>query len=270
MSVNWSDLERPPLRQEQLRRALVVPDGIWRDIRVVEHTVSTNADLAARARTGGAAGEVLIAELQTGGRGRLDRSWTAPPRAGLTFSALLRPDIPATHWSWLPLLAAVAVAQPLARLSQLDVRVKWPNDIVVDDLKVGGILAERADDALVIGVGLNVLQRADELPVPTATSLVLAGSQVIDRDPVLRAVLRSLARALEDFALVGGDADAAGLRSAYLAMCTTVGCAVRVELPGGAIVEGTALDVDADGRLVVQTSDASVEVVGAGDVVHVR
>ena len=266
---DWSDLERPSLRQHQLRRALVVAGGLFSDVRVVEQTASTNADLAAGARGGAATGSVLVAESQTAGRGRLDRAWTAPPRTGLTFSVLLRPEFSPMRWSWLPLMTAVAVAQPLARLSGLDVRLKWPNDVLVGEQKLAGILAERVDDAVVVGVGLNVLQRADELPVDSATSLALAGSEIVDRDPVLRAVLRSMARGYDDLRRAGGDPERSGLRPAYVGLCSTLGRLVHVDLPGGRVVAGRAVDVDADGRLVVHTP-AGDEAVGAGDVVHVR
>jgi len=269
MNPNWSDLDRPSLRQQQLRAALVAQNGLFTDVTVVERTTSTNADLVRLARAGAAQGVVLVAEQQTAGRGRMDRTWTAPARAALTFSVLLRPDFAPSRWPWLPLLAAVAVAAPLARISQLNVRVKWPNDVLIGELKVAGILAERVDDAVVLGIGLNVLQRADELPVETATSLALAGSAVVGRDPVLRTILRALARLYADLRGAGGDADAAGLRSAYLGHCATVNRQVVVELPGGRVITGEATGVDDEGRLEVRAGSGR-EAVGAGDVVHVR
>jgi BirA family biotin operon repressor/biotin-[acetyl-CoA-carboxylase] ligase len=270
MSENWSDLERPPLRQHQLRRALILAGSFFSDIRVVDETTSTNAELAESARGGAGEGSVLIAESQTRGRGRLERSWVSPPRAGLTFSVLFRPQFPASRWSWLPLLASVAVAQPLARLSGLDVRVKWPNDVLVGEHKVAGILAERVEDAVVVGIGLNVMQRRDELPGDSATSLVLAGSEILDRDPLLRSMLRSLARSYGDFHRAAGDPEEAGLRPAYAELCATVGCDVQVQLPGGRILEGRAVDVDVDGSLVIRPATGDLEYVAAGDVVHVR
>lgn len=266
----WSDLERPPLRQHQLRRALVVPGGFFADIRVVDETSSTNADLANSARAGGAEGSVLVAECQTAGRGRLDRTWDAPPRSALTFSVLLRPTVAAVQWSWLPLLAAVAVAQPLARTGCLDVRLKWPNDVLINGRKVAGILAEKVDDSVVLGIGLNVLQRQGELPTESATSLVLEGSEIVDRDPLLRLILRSLARVYADFQAADGDPDLAGLRLAYAELCSTLEREVQVQLPGGGLIEGAAVDVDAGGRLMIRTTAGDVEHVAAGDVIHLR
>jgi BirA family biotin operon repressor/biotin-[acetyl-CoA-carboxylase] ligase len=264
----YSDLERPGLRSDDLRRALVTPDGPWTDLRIVPETGSTNADVAALAREGAPAGLVLVAESQIAGRGRLDRVWTAPPRSGLTFSVLLRPvEVPASRWGWFPLLTGLAVCVPLARLSGLDVSLKWPNDVLVGDRKVGGILAERAGDALVIGMGLNVSLTEAELPAPTATSLALEGSDVVDRDPILRAVLRELALGVQVFTAAAGEP--AELAPRYRAACSTIGRTVQIHLPGGRRLVGLAEDVDEDGRLVVRGEDGP-ETVGAGDVVHVR
>lgn len=283
----WSDLERPPLNAAALRRALTTHGSLWTSVDVVDVTGSTNTDLAALAREGAPEGSVLVAEEQTEGRGRLGREWTAPPRSGLIFSVVLRPgDVPVTRWGWLPLLAGVATASALARTSGVDTALKWPNDLLVsspedseggraggipsgEERKLGGILAERAGDAVVIGVGVNVSLREEELPVPTAASLSTAGSPVTDRDPLLRAVLRELASWYTRWRDAGGDPDGSRLKEAYTAGCATLGREVRAELPGGQAVEGRAVAVDDDGRLVVATTRGE-EPVGAGDVVHVR
>jgi BirA family biotin operon repressor/biotin-[acetyl-CoA-carboxylase] ligase len=269
MTSPWTDLERPPLRGEALRRALVSGGGLWTDLRVVESSPSTNAEVAAAARGGAPEGLVVVAESQTAGRGRRDRSWTTPPRAGLTFSVLLRPSFAASGWGWLPLLAGLAMATPLTTLSELDVRLKWPNDMLVGERKLGGILTEVVGTAVVVGIGLNVSLRDDELPVPTATSLAIEGSAVVDRDPVLRAVLREFDRRYVDLSHASGDADACGLAAGYRAACATLGRDVRVELPGSRALDGTAVDVDADGRLVLDVA-GDRQTVAAGDVVHIR
>lgn len=270
MSGPFTDLERPPLRASALRSALVADGGLWSELRVVEETGSTNADVAAAAAAGAPEGLVVVAEHQRAGRGRVDRAWTAPPRAGLTFSVLLRPPVTArSAWGWLPLLGGLSVATPLIRLSGLDIGLKWPNDVLIGPRKVAGLLAEVVGDAVVLGVGLNVSLREDELPVPTATSLRLAGSEVVDREPVLRAVLRDLATRYRAWCAAAGDAQASGLLRDYRAACVTIGRDVTVELPGGRAVEGRARDVDETGRLVVETG-AGVEALAAGDVVHVR
>ncbi|GAA0229640.1 biotin--[acetyl-CoA-carboxylase] ligase [Cryptosporangium japonicum] len=231
----------------------------WRDVQVVERTGSTNADLVAA--RGVPEGTVLVAEAQDAGRGRIGRTWTSPPGAGLTFSVLLRPmEVPRERWGWLPLLAGVAC---VAALPGVEARLKWPNDLLVgpDRKKAAGILAEATGDAVVLGIGLNVTLTADELPPdrPDTTSLALAGAPVLDREVLLAAILDELAARYD--AWRAGDS----LRDAYRAHCDTLGQEVRVSLPAGQTLEGTATDIDEEGRLIVGTT-----AVAAGDVVHVR
>ncbi|MFE2495815.1 biotin--[acetyl-CoA-carboxylase] ligase [Streptomyces scopuliridis] len=279
----WSDLERPPLNERALRRGLIRPGGLWSSLDVVAATGSTNSDLAALARAGadgtpGAAeGTVLIAEEQTAGRGRLDRRWSAPARSGLFFSVLLRPGpgVPVHRYGWLPLLTGVAVAAGLARAAGVDTALKWPNDLLVtvdgEERKAGGILAERAgDDAVVVGVGVNVSLHAAELPVPAAGSLALANAVSLDRDTLLRGVLRSLEQWYGEWREAGGDPAASRLQEAYAAGCATLGRTVRAVLPGDRELLGEAVAVDGDGRLVVATEDGARHPVGAGDIVHLR
>ncbi|MCX4548630.1 biotin--[acetyl-CoA-carboxylase] ligase [Streptomyces sp. NBC_01387] len=271
----WSDLERPPLNVSALRRALVRPGSLWTSLDVVATTGSTNSDLAGRAAELDE-GAVLVAEEQSAGRGRLDRQWSAPARSGLFLSVLLRPgpQVPLQLWGWLPLLTGVAVATGLSRAAGVDTALKWPNDLLVTvggtERKAGGILAERAgDDAVVVGMGLNVSLREDELPVPTAGSLALAGAVSTDRDPLLRAVLRSLEQWYGDWRAAGGDPRDSRLQEAYTAGCATLGRKVRAELPGDTELVGEAVAVDGDGRLVVAGEDG-MQAVGAGDIVHLR
>ncbi|WP_405985003.1 biotin--[acetyl-CoA-carboxylase] ligase [Streptomyces sp. NBC_00872] len=273
----WSDLDRPPLNASALRRGLIRPGALWTSLDVVPATGSTNTDLAGRAAAGLAEGAVLVAEEQTAGRGRLDRRWTAPARSGLFFSVLLRPgpDVPVRHYGWLPLLTGVAVATGLARAAGVDTSLKWPNDLLVtvggEERKAGGILAERAGDgAVVVGIGLNVSLRESELPVPTAGSLALANAVSLDRDTLLRGVLRSLERWYGEWRTAGGDPALSRVQEAYAAGCATLGRPVRAELPGGRELAGEAVAIDSEGRLVVRTGDGERHAVGAGDIVHLR
>ncbi len=250
----YDDLDRPPLGAVSLLRALA-RDG-WR-VEVVDEVGSTNAVVAARAAAGEPAGLVVVAESQTQGRGRLDRTWVSPPRAGLTASVLVRPDLPAPLLPWLPLWTGLAVATALRDAAELPAELKWPNDVLVAGKKVCGVLAELAGPgAAVLGFGLNVTTRAAELPVDTASSLQLLGATVTDRATLLKVVLRALRRTL-------ADPDAACLQ--YREACSTVGAKVRLDLPGGTSVTGTAEAVDDGGRLVVDGT-----AYGAGDVVHLR
>ena len=298
MSTAWTDLGRPPLRALPLRRALL-GDGGWAALDVVASTGSTNADLLGR--TGAADGTVLVADHQSGGRGRLGRSWEAPPRSSLAVSVLVRPAVPRERWSWLPLLTGLAVADALAGLG-VEVGLKWPNDVLVGLVdgpggtpvgKVAGVLVEARDDVVVLGAGINVNQRADELPPvgtvpggpgPSAppTSLALAGATSTDRDTVLRRYLRALRQRLDDFSAAGGDPELAGTAADYRAVCATLGARVRAHLPDGRTLEGLGEDVDASGRLVLLLDEAAGTDAGsaggggsrtslsAADVVHLR
>ncbi|MFG2871623.1 biotin--[acetyl-CoA-carboxylase] ligase [Streptomyces sp. NPDC048338] len=270
----WSDLDRPPLNAAALRRALVTPDGLWTSLDVVPTTGSTNSDLAARAGDL-PEGAVLVAEEQSSGRGRLDRSWVAPARSGIFVSVLLKPAVPVHRWGWLPLLTGVAAATGLAKAAGVDISLKWPNDLLIsvggEERKAGGILAERAgEDGIVVGLGINVTLGEAELPVPTAGSLLLADAVSTDRDPLLRAVLRSLEQWYGQWVRAGGDPVASGLQAAYTEGCATLGRRVRAELPGERMLEGEAVTLDGDGRLVVATEGGGTEAVSAGDIVHVR
>ncbi|MER8088983.1 biotin--[acetyl-CoA-carboxylase] ligase [Streptomyces sp. NPDC058316] len=284
----WSDLDRPPLNVPALRRGLLRPGGLWTSLDVVETTGSTNSDLAARAASGLVEGAVLVAEEQTAGRGRLDRTWTAPARSGLFLSVFLTPgDVPVRRWGWLPLLTGVATAAGLARAAGVDTALKWPNDLLVtvprssdrlragqtppgEERKAGGILAERAGDGVVVGIGLNVSLRADELPAATAGSLALAGAVSTDRETLLRGVLRSLEHWYGQWRAAEGDAAASGLQEAYAAGCATLGRRVRAQLPGDRTLTGEAVAIDGDGRLILSTDDGLQEPVSAGDIVHLR
>lgn len=271
----YSDLERPPLHEAALRRALVVPGGLWTDVRVVAETGSTNSDIAKAAREGADEGLVLVAERQTSGRGRLGRVWTSPPRAGLTLSVLLRPfEVDLTRFSWLPLLAGLALTEAVRRVAEVDAALKWPNDLLIGDRKCAGILAEAippapgaptTESAVVIGIGLNTTLREHELPRPDATSLALAGATCADRGPILKAFLRSLATWYDRWRRTGGDPDASGLREAYMFHCATLGREVLVHLPDGSQLKGSAEGIDVDGRIVVDG-----RAFAAADVVHLR
>ena len=268
---------------------LVVP-GFAR-VEVVDTSPSTNAELVAAVRSDPAAWpapSALVAEHQTAGRGRAGRSWETPARAGLTVSVLLRPQVPATALGWLPLLAGLAVVRTVSD-GGVSAAVKWPNDVLlpaVDTVaglgryrKVAGILAEvvPADTgsgeppAVVLGIGLNVSQSAAELPVPTATSLALAGYPRPDRTDVLVRLLGEVHAVVRRWEQHGGDAAAGGLLDEYTAVSATLGTRVRAELAGGSgVLEGEAVGLDGSGALVVRTESGAERAVTAGDVWHLR
>jgi BirA family transcriptional regulator, biotin operon repressor / biotin---[acetyl-CoA-carboxylase] ligase len=261
--------DRPPLDGGALTSALVGGDSPWRSVQVLETVGSTNAVLAAEAAQEAPEGTVLVAEHQEAGRGRLDRSWVSPPRAGLTVSVLLRPDVPASRRSWLPLLTGVALAEAVGEVAGVRAALKWPNDLLASDGgKLAGILAEAADGAVVVGVGLNVSTTAPELP-EGGTSLLLAGATSLDRGALLVGYLGALGARYRRWIESLGDPVGSGLARDCVGWSATVGTPVAVTLPDGTVLEGVAEAVDWDGRLVVATDAGRVEL-ASGDVRHVR
>ncbi len=243
----------------------------WTSVDVVAETGSTNADLAAGLRAGDPIGRVLASGHQSAGRGRRGRVWSAPPGASLALSVTLRPGWPEADWTWIPLVAGLAVAEGVAEVTRGAVApvLKWPNDVLVDGAKLCGILAERLDapdgPAVVLGMGINTSLTAAQVPVPTATSLrMLLGDAAPGATAVAIAVLRRLEVTLDH-----RGADPVGLVERYAARCSTLGRDVAVQVSQDRTVRGRAVGVDADGRLRVLTPSGPV-ILGAGDVVHVR
>ncbi|MEW1955027.1 biotin--[acetyl-CoA-carboxylase] ligase [Terrabacter sp. NPDC080008] len=292
---------RSPLDSDSVRAALVTSGRPWRGVEFHPALGSTNTRLrelltassgSPRAYAAGRADEVpglwrvVLTDHQTGGRGRLGRAWTVPDRASLAVSVAV-PVSDQAQAGWLPLLAGLALARAVDDVTRtvdhpLMTRLKWPNDVLLaddGDRKLSGILCELvttpAGPAVVVGTGVNVDQTRAELPVDTATSLALAGADV-RREDLLLAYLDHLLAVLPgagsepavrpDRATAG---EVAAVRTAYRESCSTVGLEVRVHLPTGHAVEGTALDVDDAGGLVVRTPDGP-RTFAAGDVVHVR
>lgn len=262
MPVTHHPGARPPLQPSRLSVR-------GYDVQIVEQSASTNQLVADRALAGAPEGLVVVAEHQTAGRGRLDRVWATPARAALTFSVLLRPIVPAARWPWLPLLAGAAVTEAL-RQAHVTAGLKWPNDVLIGDRKVAGLLVERIDTeagaAAVVGIGINVSTTAEELPVPSATSLHLAGAEV-DRTDLLGRILRTLR---DEYDAWQAAPDDRALRAAYREQCVTVANQrVRIDLPDGTQLVGVATDVAEDGGLLVAGPDGVLRV-HAGDVIHVR
>jgi len=256
---------RSPLEQADLQAA-AGPDWV---VALHETAGSTNAVAAAAPQRN----LVVVADHQTAGRGRLDRSWETPARAALTFSAVFDPVVEAEWWPLIPLAAGLAVARAVGDQA----RLKWPNDVLLGEEKVCGILVERLDTRpayAVIGIGINVDQDRAELPVPSATSLALAGVPR-DRTELFGEVLSQLR-----FALVMLASDPHSVVASYRGLSATLDRPVRVDLPDGSVLEGIAFDVDDHGGLVIAHPEPAgtpavpgsprTTRVAAGDVVHVR
>lgn len=275
---------REPLDTALLRDLLAEPLGPLRRLLVVETSASTNTQLAAEVAADPQAWPspaLLVAEHQEAGRGRAGRTWQTPPRAALTASLLVRPGVPPERLGWLPLLAGLATVTALRSTLGLQAVAKWPNDVLVvtDEpelpgwghaRKIAGILTEVLPDGVVIGVGLNVSQTPEELPVPTAVSVLQAGGATTDRTVILTALAESFVSVLGRWTAAEGDVVASGLAEEVVAVSATVGASVRVELAGGDEVLGVATGLAPDGALLVEDASGTVVTVHSGDVHHLR
>jgi len=243
-------------------------------VQVVATTDSTNADVVAAVAAdpvGWPHLSLLVTDDQRAGRGRLDRSWTAPAGTALAVSVVL--DVttaPADVRGWIPLAAGAAMTHAVSH--QLTgrgptARLKWPNDVLVDGGKICGILAEvvpGAPDTVVVGAGVNTRMTRVDLPVSTATSFAAIGVEA-DDDRLLADYVRQLSELVA--ALAAGDVDR--VRREVEKHCATLGRDVVVSLPDGSSLRGHAERLDESGRLVVTTGTLETAV-AAGDVVHVR
>ena len=255
---------REPLQREALHEALVTSGSPWLDVDVHPELGSTNAEAARLARPF----HVVVTDHQQAGRGRLGRSWETPARTSVTLSVLL--PAPDAGRGWMPLAAGLAVRDALREVAGLEAGLKWPNDVLLpadDERKVCGILCELQPGGIVVGLGINVDQERDELPVDTATSLRLAGAPDVRREDLVVTLLGHLARWHRT--LTGGPEPRAALHAAYRSACLTIGREVELHIAGGDVRRGRATGVDEDGRLVVASNGTEYSV-AAGDVVHVR
>ena len=257
--------------------ALMAGRSTWPAPTILACTESTNLDLEELAREGAPEGSCVVADEQTAGRGRLDRTWVSPPGAGLWASVLVRPGrASADRLGWLPLVAGVAVSDALQRASSVRAELKWPNDLVAiaaacggsdGPRKLGGILSALVPDAggagpaVVLGIGINVNMGGMDLPVKQATSVLLEGGSP-DRSVLLAELLVALEERLAQW-----RAHDESVERDYRARCATIGRLVDVELPSGAKVSGIVSGIDDDGHLLVTDGEETSRIT-AGDVVH--
>lgn len=243
-------------------------------LQVVETTDSTNADVVAAVAAdpdGWPHLSLLVTDDQRAGRGRLDRSWTAPAGTALAVSVVVDATmVPPALRGWIPLAAGAAMTRAIGH--QLTghggtAELKWPNDVLVDGGKICGILAEVVPgdpDMVVVGAGVNTRMTRADLPVTTATSFAAIGAEC-DDDQLLADYLDDLSKTLAR--LTHDDIDRVNREIEKL--CVTVGREVAVAMPDGTTLAGTAVRIDPDGRLVVASGTIET-IVSAGDVVHVR
>ena len=204
-------------------------------------------------------GDVITAEYQSAGRGRLDRKFDAEKSSALLFSFYLEPEVKVEIFGYLTLLVGASVTSTINKITKTNnFKCKWPNDILFGDLKVAGLLAEKTENGVIVGVGINVSTAKDELPVSHATSVFLATNALINRNTLLAQILNNLE---QDLLSWQGGKD---LTSKYRELSATIGKQVQVEMPDGSQIEGAAVDIDETGSLRLDNG----ELMTVGDVIH--
>jgi BirA family biotin operon repressor/biotin-[acetyl-CoA-carboxylase] ligase len=249
------DLLRAPLDQAEIQR-LITP--YWR-VSVVELTGTTQGDLVRLVREAKAQiGDVIVTEYQSAGRGRLDRSFEASKGTALLFSFYIQPHRDREDWGWIPLIAGNCVGKAL---KGFDALVKWPNDILINNKKVSGLIAEIVDSGVVVGIGVNVGMERDQLPVDSATSLLIEGAADVSRNTLLCTILREF-----EESFVQWDQGLDEVQAQYMQISATIGRQVRVEYPGGAFQQGMAIGISDTGALILEDGTH----VQSADVIHLR
>ncbi|GAB4335727.1 MAG: biotin--[acetyl-CoA-carboxylase] ligase [Candidatus Abyssubacteria bacterium] len=225
------------------------------------------------AQEGAPEGTVVVADAQTGGRGRLGRRWSSPPGVGIWTSIILRPSIPPREAPKLTLLIAVGVARTLTHSYGISARIKWPNDVIVDGKKICGVLTEllAEQDAvryIIASFGLNVNQTRSQFApdiLSVATSMRIESGRTLDRPQVFRDILRELDELYVNFGRHGSG----NIIEQWREMSCTLGKHVKVQLRERSLA-GVARDIDADGSLILELGDGSRLSVAYGDVTILR
>ena len=253
-----NEVLRTPLDEAEIN-SRVTP--YWR-VSVVELTGSTQNDLLQLVESNNALdGQVIATEFQSDGRGRLDRTFEAPAQSALLFSFYIKPRNQRSEWGFIPLIAGLSLVRAITTIdTAMKVSLKWPNDLIINEKKCAGIIAQTTNEGIVIGIGLNVSMTPNELPVSTATSLAIEGSTITDRDLLLSHLLNTFAELFEAWE------EGSELLDEYASASSTIGKKVRIELPGGENLEATVARISHTGELVLDDGRH----VSAGDVIHLR
>ena len=253
-----NEVLRTPLDEAEIN-SRVTP--YWR-VSVVELTGSTQNDLLQLVESNNALdGQVIATEFQSDGRGRLDRTFQAPAQSALLFSFYIKPRNQRSEWGFIPLIAGLSLVRAITTIdTAMNVSLKWPNDLIINEKKCAGIIAQTTNEGIVIGIGLNVSMTPNELPVSTATSLAIEGSTITDRDLLLSHLLNTFAELFEAWE------EGSELLDEYASASSSIGKKVRIELPGGENLEATVARISHTGELVLDDGRH----VSAGDVIHLR
>lgn len=274
----------PPLTRDAIQSTLAAT-WLGRRIELFDSLPSTNREAVRLAQADVEHGTVVVADSQTAGRGRLARTWFSPGGANLYCSVILRMKRPAerlTEWlSWLPLISALATAEAIESLSSLHVSVKWPNDLLISEQKVGGILCESGSGAgsipfQIIGIGLNVNVEPQDWPDElreSATSIWHEQQRIVDRNRLLAQLLLELEQCIDELATHGTSR----LALAYHQRCSTIGQRVKATLANGDLCVGRAEGIGQDGALMVRPDmsqpglkEPAIVHLRVADIIHVR
>lgn len=249
---------RTPLDEAEINSKIT---PYWR-VSVVELTGSTQNDLLQLIESNIALdGQVIVTEFQSNGRGRLDRTFEAPAKSALLFSFYIKPKKLRSEWGFIPLIAGLSLVRAITAMDNaINISLKWPNDLLINEKKCAGIIAQTTTQGIVLGIGLNVSMTSEELPVPNATSLTIEGFKFVERNILLSQILNIFAKLFDAWE------DGFELLNEYSDVCSTIGKKVRLELPGGENLEATVTRISPTGELILNNGRH----VSAGDVIHLR
>jgi len=258
-----SDQLRAPLNQEQIISLL--GDSYWR-VSLFESIPSTQIKLVELLKVEKMpAGTVLIADHQSAGRGRLTRTFDTPPKVAVLLSTVLYPIRNSADQGWIPLIVGVAAANAISKYSGLEPLLKWPNDLLIGDLKVGGIIAEQYEDCVVVGIGINVLQDTHELPVPTATSLILECEDgvIAAREELIAYLLQEIRSQFDAWNLAKDNVE---ILERYSKVSATLGKQIKLDFQTGESKESIAIGFAENGGLLISSGETIV----SADLTHLR
>ena len=255
-----NELHRAGLRESELNAEL---SPYWR-VSVVDVTGSTQHDLAEGVRASSAQdGEVLIANYQSAGKGRLDREFIAAPSSALLFSFYKIITRPREEWNFIALLAALSITEALSNIDGgTKFTIKWPNDILIQEQKIAGLLCQAEAKGVIVGIGLNVLMQEEELPVVTATSLYLQKYPELDRNVLVKRILQTFEKKF----LIWNKEGSVPFISDYEKVCSSLMCQIQIIEPTGASKSAFATGISSFGELILDDGTR----VNSADVLHLR
>lgn len=252
------------ISEEKIAKALSTA-YIGRPTVYLDEVDSTNEEIKRRARRSAGQGLMVVADRQTLGKGRLGRSWESPKGTSVYLSVLLRPELAPSQVQCLTLASGLAVCNTINALG-FSARIKWPNDIIIGNRKLCGILTEMSveDNAVsfaVVGIGINVNNSAFPQEIENkATSLYIESGEACDRNEIIAALTKQLEQVYDEFVMGGFQA----IREEYVSLCATIGREIKAEVRGKTII-GEAVDIADDGSLIVKT-DFGLEHISTGEV----